>query len=87
MNLKHYLLAGLLSVVAALILTLFIWLFSLIGWWIIGGILTFLLVPVAMKVIQFYNDTNCMDLSDFWIELNDYIEEKNTSQNKQNRIS
>lgn len=87
MNLKHYLLAGLLSVAAALILTLFIWLFSLIGWWIIGGILTFLLVPVAMKVIQLYNDTDCMDLSDLWIELNDHIEEKNNSQNKQNRIS
>lgn len=87
MNLKHYLLAGLLSVIAALILTLFMWLFSLIGWWIIGSILTFFLIPVVMKVIQFYNDTNCMDLSDLWIELNDYIKEKNNSRNKQNRIN
>jgi hypothetical protein len=86
MNLKHYFLAGLLSIIAALLLTLLLWLFSLIGWWTIGGILAFLLIPVAMKTIQFYNDTDCMDLSDFWIELNDYIEEKNNSRSKQNRI-
>lgn len=86
MNLKHYFLAGLLSIIIALLLTLLLWLFSLIGWWIIGGILAFLLTPGVMKAIQFYNDTDCMDLSDFWIALNDYIEEKNNSQSKQNRI-
>lgn len=86
MNLKHYFLAGLLSAGIALLLTLLLWLFSLIGWCTIGGILAFLLIPVVMKAIQFYNDTDYMDLSDFWIELNDYIEEKNNSQNKQSRI-
>ena len=76
MNLKDYFVAGGLAIACALIITFFLWIFSLIGWWIIGGLISFLLVPVFMKIIQFYHDTNCMDLSDFAIEVEEYCKEK-----------
>ena len=76
MNIKNYFIAGGLAIACALIITFFLWIFSLIGWWIIGGLVSFLLVPVFMKIIQFYHDTNCMDLSDFAIEVEDYFKEK-----------
>ena len=75
-NIKNYFIAGGLAIACALIITFFLWIFSLIGWWIIGGLVSFLLVPVFMKIIQFYHDTNCMDLSDFAIEVEDYFKEK-----------
>ena len=40
------------------------------------GIISFLLIPVMMKAIQFYEYTDCMDLSDFFMELEDYFKEK-----------
>ena len=75
-NLKDYFIAGGLAIACALIITFFLWIFSLIGWWIIGGLISFLLIPVFMKIVQFYHDTNCMDLSDFCIEVEDYFKEK-----------
>lgn len=77
MNLKDYFIAGGLAIGVALIVTFVLWLFSLIGWWVIGGLITFLLVPVMMNAIEFYRNTNCSDLSDLWIEVEDYFKEKN----------
>jgi hypothetical protein len=75
-NIKDYFTAAGLSILAALIITFFIWIFSLIGWWVIGGVLAFLLVPAMLKVIQFYRDTNCMDLSDLCVEIDNHFQEK-----------
>ena len=75
-NIKDYFIAGGFAIACSVIITLLLWIFSLIGWWIIAGLVSFLLVPVFMKIIQFYRDTNCMDLSDFFIEVDDYFKEK-----------
>lgn len=77
MNLKNYFIAGGLAIGVALIITFVLWLFSLIGWWVIGGLITFLLVPVMMNAIEFYNNTNCSDLSDLCFEVEEYLKEKN----------
>ena len=77
MNIKDYFIAGGLAIACALIITFFLWIFSLIGWWIISGLISFLLVPAFMKVIQFWRNTDCIDLSDFFIEINDYFKEEN----------
>lgn len=74
-NIKDYFIAAGLSIFSALIITFCIWLFSLIGWWVIGSTLAFLLVPVMLKVIQFYRDTNCMDLSDLCVEIDNHFQE------------
>jgi hypothetical protein len=37
---------------------------------------TLILIPVFMKIIKFYKDTDCNDLSDFFIEVEDYFKEK-----------
>lgn len=74
-NVKDYFIAAGLSILTALTITLFIWVFSLIGWWVIGGALAFLLVPVMLKAIQFYRNTNCMDLSDLCVEIDNHFQE------------
>ena len=76
MNIKDYFIAGGLSIVCSVIITLLLWTFSLIGWWVIASLVSFLLVPAFMKIVQFWRDTNCMDLSDFWMEVEDYLKEK-----------
>lgn len=76
MNIKDYFIAGGLAIVCSVIITLLLWSFSLIGWWVIASLISFLLVPVLMKIIQFWRDTNCMDLSDFCIEVDYYVKEK-----------
>lgn len=76
MNGRDYVIAVALSAGAGLLLMFFIWLFSLISWALVWAIFTFALVPFGMKVIQFWRDTHCMDLSDFFIEVDDYFKEK-----------
>ncbi len=77
MNGKDYIISVALSAAAGLILMFFIWLLSLIGWALVWAIFAFAFVPFGMKVIQFWRDTNCRDLSDFFIEVEDYFKEKN----------
>lgn len=77
MNGKDYTIAVALSAAAGLVLMFFIWLLSLISWALVWTIFTFALVPFGMKVIQFWRDTHCSDLSDFFIEVEDYFKEKN----------
>lgn len=77
MNGKDYAIAVALSAVASLVLMFFIWIFSLISWALVWAIFAFALVPFGMKIIQFWRDTNCMDLSDFFMEVDDYFKEKN----------
>ena len=76
MNGKDYAIAVALSAGAGLVLMFFIWLFSLISWALVWAIFAFALVPFGMKVIQFWRDTNCMDLGDFFLEVDDYFKEK-----------
>ena len=77
MNGKDYAISVALSAAVGLVLMFFIWLLSLISWALVWTIFTFVLVPFGMKVIQFWRDTNCSDLSDFFIEVEDYFKEKN----------
>ena len=81
MNIKDYAIAAGLSIASAVLVTLFLGLLSLIGWWVIGALLGFCFVPIFMKIIQFYHDTNCMDLSDFAVEVEDYFKEKKKKKN------
>lgn len=76
MNGRDYTIAVALSAAAGLVLMFFIWLFSLISWALVWAVFAFALVPFGMKVIQFWRDTNCMDLEDFFIEVGDYFKEK-----------
>lgn len=76
MNGRDYAISVALSAGAGLLLIFFIWLFSLISWALVWAIFAFALVPFGMKVIQFWRDTNCMDLSDFFIEVDDYFKNK-----------
>ncbi len=76
MNGRDYAIAVALSAATGLVLMFFIWLFSLISWTLVWAIFAFALVPAGMKVIRFWRDTNCMDLSDFCIEVDDYFKEK-----------
>ena len=77
MNGKDYAISVALSAAAGLVLMFFIWLLSLISWALVWTIFTFALIPFGMKVIRFWRDTNCSDLSDFFIEVEDYFKEKN----------
>ena len=86
MNGKDYAISVALSAAAGLVLMFFIWLLSLISWALVWTIFTFTLVPFGMKVIQFWRDTNCSDLSDFFIEVEDYFKEKN-KKNKESKTS
>ncbi len=78
MNIKDYAIAAGLSIASAVLVTLFLCLLSLIGWWVIGALLGFCFVPIFMKIIQFYHDTNCTDLSDFCVEVDDYFRNKDS---------
>ncbi len=82
MNTKDYFIAGGLSIVIAVIITLLLQVLSLVGWWLVGGAIAFVLVPSVMKAVQFYHDTNCTDLSDFCLEADEWIKEKNKNNNK-----
>lgn len=73
---RDYVISVALSAAVSLVLMFFIWLFSLISWALVWAVFVFALVPFGMKVIQFWRDTDCMDLSDFCIEVNDYFKEK-----------
>ena len=86
MNLKDYFIASGLAIGVALIITFILWIFSLIGWWVIGGLIASLLVPVMMNAIEFYRNTNCSDLSDLCIEIEEYLKEKN-KKDKDSKIS
>ena len=86
MNLKDYFIASGLAIGVALIITFILWIFSLIGWWVIGGLIAPLLVPVMMNAIEFYRNTNCSDLSDLCIEVEEYLKEKN-KKDKDSKIS
>lgn len=76
MNGKDYAISVALSAAAGLVLMFFIWLLSLISWAVVWTVFAFALVPFGMKIVQFWRDTNCMDLSDFFIEVEDYLKEK-----------
>lgn len=76
MNGRDYAISVALSAFAGLALMFIIWLLSLISWALVWAVFAFAFVPLGMKVIQFWRDTNCMDLSDFCIEVDDYFKEK-----------
>lgn len=82
MKLKTYLLTGAAAALASLILTLLMMLFSVMSWVIVWALFTFLLIPIIMKGIKFWNEHNCIDLDDFWEELNEVLDKSN----KNNRI-
>lgn len=76
MNGRDYAISVALSAFAGLALMFIIWLLSLISWALVWAVFAFALVPFGMKVIQFWRGTNCMDLSDFCMEVDDYFKEK-----------
>ena len=76
MNIKDYLIASGLSLLIGLVIMIFTILLSAISWIAIWMISTLILIPVFMKIIKFYKDTDCNDLSDFFIEVEDYFKEK-----------
>ena len=76
MNGRDYAISVALSAFAGLALMFVIWLLSLISWALVWAVFAFAFVPFGMKVIQFWRDTNCMDLSDFFIEVDDYFKDK-----------
>ena len=76
MNGRDYAISVALSAFAGLALMFVIWLLSLISWALVWAVFAFAFVPLGMKVIQFWRDTNCMDLSDFFIEVDDYFKDK-----------
>lgn len=82
MNTRDYFIAGGLSIVIAVIITLLLQVLSLVGWWLVGGAIAFVLIPSVMKAVQFYHDTNCTDLSDFCLEMDELIKSKNKNNNK-----
>lgn len=84
MKVNDYFLSCGLAAAVSLILIFLLWLFSLISWGIVWAVLAFGLVPVMSKAIQFYRDNNCMDITDFFSELKDYVEEKKESESKSN---
>ena len=82
-NGKNYAIAVALSTVAGLILTFFVWVFSLISWALVWAMFVLALIPFGMKIIQFWRDTDCMDLSDFFIEVEDYLKQKQKKKDNQ----
>ena len=77
MNTRDYFIAGGFSIAIAVIATLLLQVLSLIGWWLIGGAIAFVLIPFIMKAVRFYHDTNCTDLSDFCMEVDEWVKNKN----------
>lgn len=82
MNIKHYLIALLFSVLGASVITLVFWLFSLISWILVWAIVVFALIPVGICAIKFWNNHNCYGLDDFFGELSDKIDDEDQSQNR-----
>lgn len=80
---KDYGIAVAMSAGAGLVLMFFIWLFSLISWSLVWTIFAFALVPFSMKIIKFWRDTHCSDLSDFFIEVDDYFKAKQKKKDSQ----
>lgn len=77
MDIKHYLIALFFAILGGLAITLIFWLSSLISWILVWAILVFILIPVGIRTIKFWNDNNCYDLEDFFDELFD--KEDNTT--------
>lgn len=82
MNIKDYFIALGFAAGTGLAIMVLVLLFSLISWALVWTIFAFALVPVFMKAIQFYRDTNCMDLEDFFMELSDLIKGENKKENQ-----
>lgn len=76
MNGRDYAISVALSAAAGLALMFIIWLLSLISWALVWAVFAFAFVPFGMKIIQFWRDTSCMDLSDFFMEVDDYFKDK-----------
>ena len=84
MKIKDYFLSCGLAMVTAAVTIFVLWLFSLISWGIVWAVLSFGLVPLMNRAIQFYRENRCMDIQDFFIEIFKLInkedkEEKNSS--------
>lgn len=84
MKIKDYFLSCGLAMVTAAVTIFILWLFSLISWGIVWAVLSFGLVPLMNRAIQFYRENRCMDIQDFFIEVFKLInkedkEEKNSS--------
>lgn len=71
------------SATISLLVLLFIWIFSLISWIFLWALFVLIAIPFMMKLIRFYHNTNCSDLSDLFIEIEEYF----TSKNKQSEKS
>lgn len=84
MKIKDYFLSCGLAMATAAAVVFILWLFSLISWGIVWAVLSFGLVPLMNRAIQFYRENRCMDIQDFFIEIFDSFnkedkEEKNSS--------
>ena len=76
MNIKDYVIAVVLSAAAGLLLMFGIWLLSHVSWILMWAVFAFTLVPFGMKAIQFYRDTECRNVDDFLVEVNNCFKGK-----------
>lgn len=87
MKTKEYLLACGLATIGALIAVFILMLMSLISWAIVWAVLSFGLIPVALKAIKFYQEHDCYDIDDFLQELMEYKSGSKESDSTGNKIS
>lgn len=87
MKIKDYLIAIGISVTGSLVVVFIMWLMSIISWAIVWATLSFGLIPVAIKAMNFYQEHDCYDIDDFINALMEYQgESKEQDSPKEDKI-
>lgn len=86
---KEIVISGVLAAVGSLILTGVIALLFWMSWHFVFIIGVVALMPLTKRAVRFYVDNECVNLEDFLIELDEYLQHKKKQKNdsdKNNRI-
>lgn len=81
MTVKDYLIACGIICGLSIGLTLIFMLLSMISWCLIASLFSFIFTPIIIWVVKFWKKYNCIDLEDFFDELQDYFKDKNNQDN------
>lgn len=73
MKTKDLISAILLAIIVTIVLVGLIWLFSLVSWILVFMLVSYGLIPLMHKAIIFYDEKDCMDLRDFFDELEEAL--------------
>lgn len=81
MTIKDYLIACLIIIGLSIGLTIIIMLLSMMSWCLIASLFSFIFTPIIIWVVKFWKEYNCIDLEDFFEELQDYFKDKDNKNN------